>query len=137
MLSYNNCPDNLPCMPNGPTIDGKPIYTDVVMDPGSQLNRILSHINHAKLTCPTLVNIGLLRALDEVEGVLAWNQTEKHPGAKWKRKSLSYHDAKSVSHLNKAQCGERKDPETLRSHRAHSCARLLMALAHELEGRDG
>lgn len=89
-------------------------------------------VNAANEVVPTLVSIGLLDALLEVEGVLAWNSTEKHPGAKWKAKSISYHDAKGVGHLSKAQCGELVDSETQCRHRAHSICRLLMSLQHEL-----
>lgn len=138
MRDLNDCPT----MPDYPTINGNPVSWY-----GKSVN--LDHIirpvdgwatptkdptNEAlKDALPVLVSIGLLDALKEVEGVLAWNETEKHPNAKWKSKTISYHDAKAVSHLNWSQCGVMNDYETLKSHRAHAACRLLMSLALELK----
>ncbi len=196
MLSYDNCPDNLPTMPNWPTIDGQPLphstpvyrldsadpvdwvpsinsfripetnevfsnkqlitynyrgwqnfdlETGIEVGKDYNLEAEISAANNYKESLnshnrllsacdvvPTLVSIGLLDALLEVEAVLAWNSEEKHPGAKWKSKSVSWHDSKAVSHLSQAQHVSLKDHETGKSHRAHACCRLLMALAHEL-----
>lgn len=177
MLSYENCPNNLPCMPSWPTIDGrpfpnsKPVYTmdsgnspvdyiraapetehqtvyglgqEVLSYTGKPIRQWLDDPAEVEIAArlsmearvgtaiPTLVAIGLLDALLEVESVLAWNEAEKHTGSKWKSKNSFYHDAKAISHLSRSQCGELTDAETLKSHRAHSVCRLLMSLAHEL-----
>lgn len=118
MITYDSCPEKLPMLPDYPTLDGKRLSSQEVKPISFYL--------------PTLVAIGLGEALLEVEEVLAWNQTEKHPNAKWKSKSIAYHDAKGVSHLNKAQCGDLVDSETKCRHRAHAICRLMMSLQHEL-----
>jgi hypothetical protein len=80
---------------------------------------------------PTLVAIGLVDALDEVESVAAGNQG-KHPGRKWVTKSISHHDAKAIKHLGTVQCGQPFDADTGKRGRAHAALRLLMALGLEL-----
>lgn len=108
-------------MPTTPTLDGKPIV--------SEPDELALYLGES---IPTLINIGLLDALLEVEKVLAWNETDKHPGAKWKSKTIGYHDSKAISHLHWSQCGVMEDYETGCSHRAHAACRLLMSLALEL-----
>lgn len=142
MLSYDNCPNGLPCMPEFATIDGVKFipdenaistlfYNKDELCGGLVVENQVEAISSVIL--PTLTEIGLLPALLELESVLAWNQTEKHPNSKWKSKTISWHDSKAISHLNWSQCGVLKDEETGRSHRAHAAARLLMSLAHELK----
>ncbi len=87
---------------------------------------------HIRAALPTLSIIGLTDALLEIEKVLAWNETEKHPNAKWKTKTIGYHDDKAVKHLNCSKFGITDDHETGLPHRAHAACRLLMALALEL-----
>jgi dATP/dGTP diphosphohydrolase len=128
MLGYVNCPEHK--MPDYPTIDGKPFpkFREYYK------NSTLTDVTFTSFVAlPTLVSVGLLDALKEVEAVLSWNATEKHSDCKWKRKSISYHDAKSIKHLSEAQCGNLNDHETGRRHRAHAICRLLMSLAHELK----
>lgn len=132
MITYDSCPEKLP-LPDYPTLDGKPLYPDWRKNPVEIAKYERLYIESVLgRAVPTLVSIGLLDALLEVERVLAWNQTEKHPGAKWKSKSVDWHDSKAVSHLSKAQIESLKDDETGCSHRAHAACRLLMSLAHEL-----
>lgn len=130
MRSLADCPAK---MPDYPTLDGKPMYPALVKDFSSEQLE-LSGKQDRRLSdiCPTLVQIGLLDALQEVESVLAWNSSEKHSDAKWKRQTVDWHDAKAVNHLNQARLEGTPDNETGKSHRAHSACRLLMSLAHEL-----
>lgn len=160
MLSYDNCPNKLPCVPDYATIDGKPIlpiadfksFTTVNYNPAdytgcapnnfpqwvSAIDQSYNplYMERAKSTMylPTLCTIGLSEALCEVEAVLSWNESQKHPGSKWKSKNIDWHDSKAVSHLNQAQCGELIDSETKCRHRAHAICRLLMSLQRELKG---
>lgn len=146
MLSIKDCPENWPKMPDHATCDGVPVHgigSSIVgyaeANPeienksiGRLLDKKLKEIRDLKSVCPTLVAIGLKDALVEVEAVLAWNQTEKHPDSKWKTKTAAWHNAKALKHLSQSQCGVLQDEETKRSHMAHAAARLLMSLAHEL-----
>ncbi len=136
MIFYSDCP---PKMPGYATLDGQPLkpIRDWKDNPG-EVEKAVRSYNESRVgsVAPTLVSISLLDALLEVERVLAWNQTEKHPNAKWKSKSIDYHDAKAISHLSKAQNESLKDDETGRSHRAHAACRLLMSLAHELNKKN-
>jgi hypothetical protein len=117
MRSLEDCP---PTMPDYPTLDGERFVS--------------STINTIDHPCPTLERIGLLDALKQVEAVLAMNANGKYKGIKWQTKNLEWHDAKAVKHLNASHCGTRLDHETGLSHRAHAACRLLMSLAHELDG---
>lgn len=145
MRDINDCP----MMPDYPTLDGKAIVPDIsdvirpidgFSGPVSMRNYELTESDlkqridaHIASALPVLAAIGLTEALLAVEKVLAWNETEKHPNAKWKSKSIGYHDAKAVGHLNWSQCGILDDYETEQPHRAHAACRLLMSLALELQ----
>lgn len=79
-----------------------------------------------------IYTIGLGRALAEVDRVIAFNQ-DKHPSSKWKSYTATQHLGKMIKHAGNCLYGERRDPETERSHIAHSIARGLMALQCVLE----
>ncbi len=133
MRNLNDMPTYV--APDYPTLDGK----QIVMGIGNEVigftpgTFVEDKEKVAGIAFPTLVQIGLYDALQAVEDVVAWNQTCKHSDEKWKKKTIGYHDAKGIGHLNSAQCGITDDTETLLPHRAHAVTRLLMALALELK----
>lgn len=74
---------------------------------------------------------GLAPALNSIGRVLAGDGLDKHGACKWRTKGLEHHLKKALGHIESEGVDEGGSEEL---HTANAAARIIMALAKELEG---